>query len=35
MENVGVPASVQRQRFKFALQRFCQDPELLQAARQL
>ena len=35
MENVGVPASVQRQRFKSALQRFCQDPELLQAARQL
>ena len=34
MENLGVPASVQRQRLKSALQRFCKDPELLQAARQ-
>ena len=35
MENLGVPASVQRQRLKAALQRFCTDPELLQAAQQL
>ena len=35
MENLGVPASVQRQRLKAALQRFCKDPELLQASRQL
>jgi len=35
MENLGVPASVQRQRLKSASQRFCKDPELLQASRQL
>ena len=32
LENLGVPASVQRQRLKAALRRFCSDPELLQAA---
>jgi rubrerythrin len=32
MENLGVPASVQRQKLKAALRRFCTDPELLQAA---
>lgn len=32
MENLGVPASVQRQKLKAALRRFCADPELLQAA---
>ena len=35
MENLGVPASVQRQKLKAALQRFCKDPELLRAAQQL
>lgn len=35
MENLGVPASVQRQKLKSALQRFCKDPVLLQAAQQL
>jgi hypothetical protein len=35
MENLGVPASVQRQKLKAALQRFCKDPDLLRAAQQL
>lgn len=35
MENLGVPASVQRQKLKFALQRFCNDPQLLAASQQL
>jgi len=35
MENLGVPASVQRQKLKAALLRFCKDPQLLQAAQQL
>jgi hypothetical protein len=32
MENLGVPASVQRQKLKLALRQFCSDPELLRAA---
>jgi len=35
MENLGVPASVQRQKLKLALQQFCKDPKLLVAAQQL
>lgn len=35
MENLGVPASVQRQKLKSALQQFCNDPKLLAAAQQL
>lgn len=35
LENLGVPASVQRQKLKAALLRFCKDPQLLQAAQQL
>ena len=35
LQNLGVPASVQRQKLKGALHRFCKDPELLQAADQL
>ena len=35
MENLGVPASVQRQKLKFALQKFCKDPDLLATAQQL
>lgn len=35
LENVGVPASVQRQKLKAALQRFCKDSELLRSAQQL
>ena len=35
MENLGVPASVQRQRLKSALRRFCSDPELLHGADKL
>ena len=35
MENLGVPASAQRQKLKFALHQFCSDPELLQAAEGL
>lgn len=35
MENLGVPASVQRQKLKSALQRFCKDPQLLAAAQHL
>ena len=35
MENLGVPASVQRQNLKAALRRFCSDPELLRDAERL
>lgn len=35
MENLGVPASVQRQKLKAALRRFCVDPVLIQAADRL
>jgi rubrerythrin len=35
MENLGVPAAVQRQKLKAALRRFCSDPELLQASERL
>lgn len=35
MENLGVPASVQRQKLKAVLKKFCTDPELLTAAQQL
>lgn len=35
MENLGVPASVQRQKLKSALPQFCKDPDLLASARQL
>lgn len=35
MENLGVPASVQRQKLKAALRRFCSNPELLRAADRL
>ena len=35
MESLGVPASVQRQKLKSALLRFCKDPKLLAAAEQL
>lgn len=35
MHNLGVPASVQRQKLKFALQKFCKDAELLAAAQDL
>ena len=35
MENLGVPASIQRQRLKTALRRYCSDPALLQAAETL
>ena len=35
MQNLGVPASVQRQKLKAALRRFCNDPKLLAAAEQL
>jgi hypothetical protein len=35
MENIGVPASVQRQQLKAALRRFCSDPDLLRAADSL
>jgi len=35
LENLGVPASVQRQKLKLALQQFCKDPKLLVAAQQL
>jgi len=35
MENLGVPASVQRQKLKAALRRFCSDPELLRLAERL
>lgn len=35
LENLGVPASVQRQKLKAALRRLCSDPELLRAAERL
>lgn len=35
LENLGVPASVQRQKLKSALSQYCKDPELLAAAEQL
>jgi len=35
MQNLGVPASVQRQKLKAALRRFSADPELLAAAERL
>jgi hypothetical protein len=35
MQNLGVPASVQRQKLKAALRRFCADPKVLAAAEQL
>lgn len=35
MENLGVPASVQRQKLKAALRKFCSDPGLIQAAERL
>jgi len=35
MQNLGVPASIQRQKLKFALQKFCEDPQLLAAAQQI
>jgi hypothetical protein len=35
MQNLGVPASVQRQKLKAALRRFCSDANLLAAAERL
>jgi phosphopantetheine adenylyltransferase len=35
MQNLGVPASVQRQKLKAVLRRFCSDPALLTAAERL
>jgi hypothetical protein len=35
MENLGVPASVQRQKLKVALRKFCSDPDLVQVAESL
>jgi rubrerythrin len=35
MENLGVPASVQRQKLKSALRRFCADPQLIKEAERL
>jgi len=35
LENIGVPASVQRQKLKAALKQFCSDPSLLAAAQAL
>ena len=35
MENLGVPASVQRQKLKIALQRYCSNPDLIRAAERL
>jgi hypothetical protein len=35
MENLGVPAGVQRQQLRAALRRFCSDPELLRTAESL
>lgn len=35
MENLGVPASVQRQKLKAALREYCANPELLQVAERL
>jgi len=35
MENLGVPASIQRQKLKAALRQFCKSPALLRAAERL
>ena len=35
MENLGVPASVQRQKLKAALREYCANPELLRVAERL
>ena len=35
MENLGVPASIQRQKLKAALRHFCSNPDLLSAAERL
>jgi hypothetical protein len=35
MENLGVPASIQRQKLKAALRQFCSNADLLSAAEQL
>jgi hypothetical protein len=35
MENLGIPASIQRYKLKSALRRFCRNPQLLAAADQL
>jgi hypothetical protein len=35
MENLGVPASVQRQKLKFVLRQFCANQELIEAAEKL
>ena len=35
MENLGIPANVQRQKLKAALNKFCENPELLAAGRRL
>jgi hypothetical protein len=35
MQNLGVPASVQRQKLKSALRRFCNDPAILKEADRL
>jgi rubrerythrin len=35
MENLGVPASVQRQKLKIALHRYCSNPDLIRAAERL
>lgn len=35
MENLGVPASVQRQKLKSAVRQFCSDPRMLAAAERL
>jgi hypothetical protein len=35
LENLGVPASVQRQKLKIAVRKFCTDPELLDAGARL
>jgi hypothetical protein len=35
MENLGVPAAVQRQKLKVAMKHFCSDPKLLAAAERL
>ncbi len=35
LENLGVPASVQRQKLKAALRQYCADPDLLTASEQL
>jgi hypothetical protein len=35
MENLGVPASVQRQKLRAAVRRFCSSPDLLQGIEAL